>query len=129
MPSHYQKAIHDIDPTVNPAGVEAHMRLQYFTLDHLDASAFRTETALAKLTEHRHPGYLREAAESHAMTHDYNHWQPLLSEPPPDPECAVCDNPGPRSDAMPDVTIKELLPALSEKVPKAVGDAGSTTRS
>ena len=36
----YQKSIHDIDPSINPAGVEASMRLQYSTLDHLTHETF-----------------------------------------------------------------------------------------
>ena len=31
----YQEIIRDIDPAINPVGVEAAMRLQYSTLDHL----------------------------------------------------------------------------------------------
>ena len=123
MPTHYQEQIFAIDPTVNPAGVEAHMRIQFHNLDNLDITDFRTHTYLAKVTEHRHPGYMREAAESQTMTADYNHWQPLLNKAPPDPECAVCYEPVHESDAMPDMTIKELLPALSDPVQKTVGDA------
>ena len=58
----YRKLIQDIDPNVDATGVEAHMRLQYSTLDHLDAATFRAEIALAKRCEEAEPGYLQTLA-------------------------------------------------------------------
>ena len=60
---HYQQAIYRIDPTVNPAGVEGSMRLQYGTLDHLPHETFVAETALARQCEEASPGFLRGVAE------------------------------------------------------------------
>ena len=78
----YQKLIHDIDPTVNPAGVEASMRLQFGTLDHLDRQTFREEIILAKECEREQPGYLRRTAASYGMEADYNKWEESAGEPP-----------------------------------------------
>ena len=61
----YQRMIHEIDPTVNAAGVEASMRLQYGTLGHLDDRTFREEIQIAKDCEREEPGYLRMVAESY----------------------------------------------------------------
>ena len=61
----YQKAIYEIDPTVNAAGVEASMRLQYGTLSHLDDRTFRAEIRIAKDCEREEPGFLRMVAESY----------------------------------------------------------------
>ena len=122
MPTHYQETIHQIDPTVNPAGLEGHLRLQYGTLDHLDPLLFKRETELAKLTEHRQPGYLREAAEAQSMTKDYNYWLPRISEPKAGPDCVVCSDPVHESDHMPGLTIKDLMPGLSEPICKQLTD-------
>ena len=78
----YQKFIHDIDPTVNPAGVEASMRLQYGTLDHLDRHTFVEEIILAKQCEKEQPGYLRRTAASYGLTDDYNKWESTEQETP-----------------------------------------------
>lgn len=71
----YQQTIHEIDPTINPAGVEASMRLQYGTLDHLPRETFVEEVALAHLCEAEEPGYLRSVAESYGMAADFEKWE------------------------------------------------------
>lgn len=70
----YQQTIRDMDPTVNPAGVEAAMRLQYGTLDHLDEQTFAEEIELAKACEAEEPGFLRRVAESYGMGADFDKW-------------------------------------------------------
>lgn len=115
MPNGYQEMLHGMDPSINPAGVEAHLRLQYGTLDHLDAATFHKELALARNTEHLHPGYMREAAEAEAMTKDFNHWQTRLEPPPPTPPCVICGLPAVDMDSVSTIPPKELLPALSEE--------------
>jgi hypothetical protein len=42
----YQKIINEIDPSVDAAAVEAWMRLQYSTLNHLSHEVFVDEIAL-----------------------------------------------------------------------------------
>ena len=81
MASHYQQMIHEIDPTVNPAGVECLMRLEYHTLDHLPRSKFAEEIELAKTIHLEDPEELRRAAESHNMGNDYDSWEPRLRQP------------------------------------------------
>jgi hypothetical protein len=71
----YQATIHDLDPTVNPAGVEASMRLQFGTLDHLSRDDFRREIGIAKACEAEEPGYLEAVAESYGMAADYARWE------------------------------------------------------
>ena len=39
----YQEYIHKLDQTINPAGVEASMRLQFGVLDHLGIHDFYRE--------------------------------------------------------------------------------------
>ena len=58
----YAETIRTIDPTVNPIGVEASMRLQYGTLDHLSRGVFHGEIELAKACEREEPGFMRSTA-------------------------------------------------------------------
>ena len=78
--SFYQQSIHDIDPSLNPAGVEASMRLQYGTLDHLVHETFIEEVQIAKDCETADPGYLKGAAESYGMAEDYQEWENKMEE-------------------------------------------------
>ena len=55
----YQLTIHEMDKTINPAGVEASMRLEYGTLDHLSRAAFSREIETAKECERQRPGFMR----------------------------------------------------------------------
>ena len=59
MSQYYQEFIHELDPTVNPAGVEASMRLQYATLDHLSRDTFLKEINIAKMAEVDKQGFLK----------------------------------------------------------------------
>ena len=68
----YQKTIHELDPTINAAGVEFSMRLQYGVLDHLDKDIFRQEIELAHELERQEPGYLRRNAETYGGTAEYD---------------------------------------------------------
>ena len=43
----YQTLLHELAPGLNPAGVEASMRLHYGTLNHLPRETFVTEAKLA----------------------------------------------------------------------------------
>jgi hypothetical protein len=54
----YQHIINEIDPTVNAREIEAFMRSQYGTLDHLSRDDFRREIRLAKACERERPGFL-----------------------------------------------------------------------
>ena len=46
-PTMYQRRIRDLGITEDPRHVEASMRTQYGTLDHLDAATFAREATLA----------------------------------------------------------------------------------
>ena len=61
----YQGVIARIDPYIDAAGVEASMRLQYGTLDHLTHAEFVAEIALARQCEIEDPGFLQRVAESY----------------------------------------------------------------
>lgn len=66
--SNYQRIIKRLAPEVtDPAGIEAHMRLEYGTLDHLDEGTFTYEIGLAMNCERHQPGYLRSVAASFGM--------------------------------------------------------------
>ena len=71
----YQKLLHELGPDLNPAGVEASMRLQYGTLGHLPREIFAQEVELATECEGRFPGYLREIAESFGMVGEFEAWE------------------------------------------------------
>ena len=73
--SFYQDLIHEIAPNINPAGVEASMRLQFGTLDHLPRSEFVKEAKLAAMCEEEESGYLQSVAESYGMGDDFHKWQ------------------------------------------------------
>lgn len=73
--SHYQKLIRKLHPTVNPAGVEASMRLQYGTLSHLSDRDFRREIRLAVDCEKAQPGFLKGVAASFGMAEDFARWE------------------------------------------------------
>lgn len=63
----YQERIKEIDPTVDPRHVEACMRLQYGTLDHLPDWTFRDEVALFKACEAERPGFGESVARSYGL--------------------------------------------------------------
>ena len=71
----YQRLINEDDPTINPAGVEASMRLQYGVLDHLPRETFHAETEVARQCETESPGYLRGVAVSYGLGEDYDAWE------------------------------------------------------
>ena len=60
----YHKIILEIDPTVNPVGIEAGMRLQHGTLDHLSRGEIAKEIRLLKKCEAEEPGFLRSCCTS-----------------------------------------------------------------
>ena len=68
--TNYQQSIKAIKPELTDrqcVGVEAHMRVEYGTLDHLPKSKFRSETRMALLCEAEMPGYLEMVARSYGM--------------------------------------------------------------
>lgn len=75
--SPYARTIREIDQSVNAVRVEAFMRLEYGTLDHLPKEAFVREIELAKQAEVQEPGALRlfARAQSDAMLEDSDNFQ------------------------------------------------------
>ena len=71
----YQKLLHELAPALNPAGVEASMRLQYGTLNHLPREVFAEEARLAADCERQSPGFLRRTAESFGMGDEFTSWE------------------------------------------------------
>ena len=70
-----QTLIHELDKTVNPAGVEGSMRLQYGTLSHLSREDFKREIQIAKAAEREEPGFLEGVAKSYGLAKDFENWQ------------------------------------------------------
>ena len=68
----YVGLLYELDPTVNPVGVEYTMRLQYGTLDHLPHSIFLEEITLAKQCEAVDPGFLHKTAVSYGAGSDFD---------------------------------------------------------
>lgn len=73
--SFYQELIQEINPSLNPAGVESLMRLQYSTLSHLSRETFVAECALAAECEKEAPGTLKSVAESFGMGREFEKWE------------------------------------------------------
>lgn len=71
----YEKAISEIDPDINPVGVEAAMRQQYGVLNDLSSQTFWDEVRLARDCEQLEPGYLREAAEAQGTLERFEEWE------------------------------------------------------
>ena len=71
----YQTLLHDLAPDLNPAGVEASMRLHYGTLNHLPRETFMAEAELAADLEGKSPGILRKIAESMGLADDFAKWE------------------------------------------------------
>ena len=71
----YQKLLRELAPDLNPAGVEASMRLHYGILNHLPRDIFVAEALLAADLETGSPGILRKIAESMGMGEDFAKWE------------------------------------------------------
>lgn len=79
--SHYQRLIHDLDPTksVNPAYVEAVMRLEYGTLGHVERETFIREIDLAKKMRDRSTvDDQRRTCANWGLAADFDEWQGRL---------------------------------------------------
>lgn len=63
----YQRLINEIDPDVDAIGVEASMRLQYGTLDHLPRETFAQEIEIFKGCIAVDPTFGKRVAESMGM--------------------------------------------------------------
>lgn len=70
----YQTLLHELAPDLNPAGVEASMRLHYGTLNHLPCEIFAEEARLAADLERQSPGILRRIADSMGMGDEFAKW-------------------------------------------------------
>ena len=71
----YQTLLHELAPDLNPAGVEASMRLHYGTLNHLPREKHPEEAMLVADCERQSPGILRRIAESMGMADDFAKWE------------------------------------------------------
>jgi len=71
----YQTQLHELAPDLNPAGIEASMRLHYGTLNHVPREAFVIEAKLAADLEGQAPCILRKIAESMGMADDFAKWE------------------------------------------------------
>ena len=70
-----QTLLHELAPDLNPAGIEASMRLHYGTLNHLPRETFVAEATLAADLEGQSPGILRKIAENMGMADDFAKWE------------------------------------------------------
>ena len=71
----YQTLLRELAPDLNPAGVEASMRLHYGVLNHLPRDTFVAEALLAADLESGSPGILRKIAESMGMADEFAKWE------------------------------------------------------
>ena len=71
----YQTLLRELAPNINPAGIEASMRLRYGTLNHLPRKTFVAEAKLAADLEVQSPGILRKIAESMGMADNFAKWE------------------------------------------------------
>ena len=84
LSNYRQELMHQLDPRVNPAGVEANMTVRYGNLrkryleDPEDLNSeedYRKEITAAKTLEARSPGHLREAAEKTGLLEAFTEWE------------------------------------------------------
>ena len=71
----YQTLLHELAPDLNPAGIDASMRLHYGTLNHLPRETFVAEAKLAADLDAQSPGILRKISESMGMADDFAKWE------------------------------------------------------
>ena len=71
----YQTLLRELAPSLNPAGIEASMRLHYGTLNHLPRETFAVEAKLAADLEAQSPGILSKIADSMGMADDFAKWE------------------------------------------------------
>ena len=71
----YQTLLRELAPNLNPAGIEASMRLHYGTLSHLPPETFVEEAKLAADLERHSPGTLRRIADSMGLADDFAKWE------------------------------------------------------
>ncbi len=67
--------LRELAPDLNPAGIEASMRLHYGTLNRLPREIFVAEAKLAVELEAQSPGILRNIAENMGMENDFAKWE------------------------------------------------------
>jgi hypothetical protein len=70
MTTFYQKLILEIEPTLTTSearGVEAHMRSEYGTLNHLPRETFKSEIKMFQACEAMQPGYGEALANSYGL--------------------------------------------------------------
>lgn len=70
-----QTLLHELAPDLNPAGVEAAMRLHYHTPNHLPRETFVAEPKLGADLEGQSRGILRKIADGMGMFDDFTKWQ------------------------------------------------------
>ncbi len=71
----YQTLLHELAPDLNPAGIEASIRLHYGTLNHLPRETFAAEAKLVADLEAQSPGILRKIADNMGMAEDFPKWE------------------------------------------------------
>ena len=71
-----QRLIHELNPRVNPAFVEAYMRLEHNTLSHLPRATFDTEAAKAQQEQELWAqGLIESTCASYGLLADYQAWE------------------------------------------------------
>ena len=79
-----QVTIYKMEPELNPAGVEAHIRHSRRILragsaiNHLSHEEFLTDTKEAKALEASEPGYLYSLALSFGLERDHRMWNDII---------------------------------------------------
>lgn len=62
--SPYARALLELAPDMDPDAIDANMRLEHDTLDHLSHEQFVEEVAIARACEQSQPGYLERVRRS-----------------------------------------------------------------
>ena len=73
-----QELIHEFEPTLNPAGVEAYMREYFHTLDHLPREQFEIDAHDCAELERQMPGFLHQQVFGSHLSEDYEEWEKKL---------------------------------------------------
>ena len=78
-----QHTIYNLAPSLNPAGVEAHIRHSRrimaagSTIEHLSEEELRQGAEAAAAMEQAEPGYLNQMALAFGLERDHNMWNDL----------------------------------------------------
>lgn len=80
MSTAYADIISNIDPTINPYGVQGSIRLANLRMSSMWEFEFEEEIALAKQLHAQDPKFLRSVAASFGMVDEFDAWENINND-------------------------------------------------